>query len=259
MKYFTIALFLMLANGLSAQNAAFVGHRGASYLAPENTVESIQLAWELGAVAAECDIMLTKDNKVIVFHDKNGKRLTGKDFIVKESNYNEINTLPIILRETNLPKYEGATIPLLEDLLVTIPADRTLVIEIKTGPEILPFMKEVISEHWNSGKIAFIAFDYETIVATKALYPDIPCYYLSAFKADINRRYKQIANGNLDGINLRYQIINEKLVHKFNNVNKDVWCWTVNDPEVAKKMIQFGVTAITTDRPAWLAEMSTKN
>ena len=32
----------------------FVGHRGASYLAPENTLASLKLAWELGAEAAEC-------------------------------------------------------------------------------------------------------------------------------------------------------------------------------------------------------------
>ena len=34
----------------------------------------------------------------------------------------------------------------------------------------------------------------------------------------------------------------------------DVWCWTVNDPETARKMKQMGVTAVTTDRPAWLKE-----
>ena len=41
----------------------YVGHRGASYLAPENTMASIQLAWKLGAEAAECYILLTADRK----------------------------------------------------------------------------------------------------------------------------------------------------------------------------------------------------
>ena len=54
----------------------FVAHRGASYLAPENTVASIKLAWELGADAAECDVMLSSDNQVLVFHDKKTKNLT---------------------------------------------------------------------------------------------------------------------------------------------------------------------------------------
>jgi len=67
-----------------SQNTLFVGHRGASYLAPENTVAAYKLAWELGAEAAECDIMLTKDKQVILFHDKYGKRLTEYNFVAKD-------------------------------------------------------------------------------------------------------------------------------------------------------------------------------
>ena len=232
----------------------FVGHRGASYLAPENTLASIELAWELGAQAAECDIMLTGDKQVIVFHDKKGKRLTGKDFVVKEVNYSDIKDLPIALRKTNAEKYREEKIPLLQDVLFTIPNGRTLVIEIKTGPEILPFLQEAIFDHWKSGKIAFIAFDFETILATKQLYPEIPCYYLSSFKQDIKKKFAEITKSNLDGVNLRHKIIDADLVSQFNEAGKDVWCWTVNDPEDAKRMAKAGVTAITTDRPVWLSE-----
>lgn len=253
MKHILISLFSILSFTVYAQESiTFVGHRGASYLAPENTVESISLAWELGAKAAECDIMLTKDKEVIVFHDKKGKRLTNHNFVVKDVNYNEIKDYPINLIETNLPKYQGATIPLLKDVLTTIPNDRTLVIEIKTGPEILPFMKEILDKHWNTGNIAFIAFDFETIIATKDLYPKIPCYYLSMFKSELNNKYKQIRDSNLDGVNLRYKIIDENLVRKYKVAGKDIWCWTVNTPEDAQHMIELGVSAITTDRPVWL-------
>jgi glycerophosphoryl diester phosphodiesterase len=238
--------------GLSAQQLTFVGHRGASYLAPENTLASIKLAWELDAPAAECDIMLTSDNEIIVFHDKNGKRLTGFDFTVKESKYQDIRSYSILLKESNLEKYAGETIPLLSDVLSTIPDGKTLVIEIKTGPEILPYMEEVISKYWKSGNIAFIAFDFETILATKEIYPDIPCYYLSAFTFDVNKKYDAIASSRLDGVNLRHKIVSRKLVNKFRGINKDVWCWTVNEPKDARKVIKAGVTVITTDRPKWL-------
>lgn len=254
-RLFILTWVLCITLTSVGQNSTvFVGHRGASYLAPENTLASIQLAWELGAMAAECDIMLTADHQVIVFHDKKGQRLTGTDFVVKEVNFSEIKDLPIAMKESNLPKYNGETIPLLESVLATIPEDRTLVIEIKTGPEILPYMKDVISKHWQSGKIAFIAFDFETILATKELYPDVPCYYLSSFRQDINKKFDKIVESKLDGVNLRYKIIDADLVAKFNAVEKDVWCWTVNNPEDARKMIKAGVSAITTDRPKWLNE-----
>lgn len=247
-------LATIVSVNVAAQDITYVAHRGASYLAPENTLASIRLAWELGAPAAECDIMLTQDKEVILFHDKKGGRLTGQDFVVKETGYSEIKGHTILLKETNLPEYAKETIPLLSEVLETIPDDRTLVIEIKTGPEILPYMEKVISDHWKTGNIAFIAFDFETILATKAIYPQIPCYYLSAFRLDVNSKFKQIKASSLDGVNLRHQIINKKLVKKFNRAGKDVWCWTVNDPASARKMINAGVAAITTDRPKWLSE-----
>ena len=72
-------------------------------------------------------------------------------------------------------------------MLGAIPEDRMLVIEIKTGPEILPLLEKVIASHWKSGQISFIAFDFETIKQVKIRYPDIPCYYLSMFRADFNK------------------------------------------------------------------------
>jgi len=249
---------LLLAPAHAQYKVTFVGHRGASYLAPENTIAAYEKAWEMGVVAAECDVMLTKDKQVILFHDKKGKRLTGKKFVVKESDYDEIRDYPILLKSTNLPEYNNETIPLLSEVLDRLPDDKTLVIEIKTGPEILPYLEEVVEKHWKSGDIAFIAFDYETIVKTKEIWPDRPCYYLSMFKGDVKKRFDEIAAGDLDGVNLRHKIIDKELVERFKSEGKGVWCWTVNEPEDAQRMIDAGVTAITTDRPAWLKKQLRK-
>ena len=127
-----------------------------------------------------------------------------------------------------------------------------LVIEIKTGPEILPYLQRVIKEHWKSGNISFIAFDFETIRQTKALYPELPCYYLSMFKSDFNKHMDDAVKIGLDGMNLRHNIIDRELVERCYASGLDLWCWTVNDPETALKMQELGVSAITTDRPAWL-------
>lgn len=259
MLSFTVVLHLFLFIPLlNAQESGkeepfhYVGHRGASYLAPENTLASIKLAWELGAEGAECDVMLTADQKVILFHDKNTKKLTGENFVVKEATWEQLKTLVLIPRETNRPEYSHETIPLLKDVLDVIPADRMLVIEIKTGPEILPHLQEVITQHWKSGKISFIAFDFETIKQAKSLYPDVPSYYLSSFKADINKHFDAIVKHGLDGVDLRHNIIDRELVERCHGSGLDVWCWTVNNPETARKMQEYGVSAVTTDRPAWL-------
>ena len=261
MKAFYLYLGLLLtAFTATAQHTTiekkflFVAHRGASYLAPENTLASIQLAWELGADAAECDVMLTADHQVVLFHDNNTKKLTGESYTIKEVSWEQLSKLFVKPRETNLSEYEYEPIPQLKEVLGTIPADRMLVIEIKTGPEILPHLHQVIDKHWIRGKISFIAFDFETIKVTKELYPEVPCYYLSAFRPDLMKRFDAIVESNLDGVDLRYGIIDRALVEQCNASGLDVWCWTVNDPETAGKMKKMGVTAVTTDRPAWLKE-----
>ena len=61
---------LLIACTLTAvAQPIFIAHRGASYLAPENTVTSTALAWEIGADAVLADVQLTIDNRVIDLHD----------------------------------------------------------------------------------------------------------------------------------------------------------------------------------------------
>ncbi len=258
--FFVLLFILFITAPLFGQNRGaekpflFVAHRGASYLAPENSVASIKLAWELGADAAECDVRLSSDNQVVVFHDKNTKNLTGESHVVAETPWETLQHLSIRLRDTNLPEYEGATIPLLKDLLETIPSDRMLVIEIKTGTEILPFLKGVVDRHWTTGRIAFISFDFDAIRQAKAIYPRLPCYYLSSSKKDAKKHIIKAVQNNLDGLNLRHSIIDQELSMACREAGLDLWCWTVNDPGTAVAMKWMGVSAVTTDRPKWLKE-----
>ncbi|RPI43127.1 MAG: glycerophosphodiester phosphodiesterase [Bacteroidetes bacterium] len=255
-----LAPVLLLGSVAHAQETAgnrpflFIAHRGASYLAPENTLASINLAWELGADAAECDVMLTSDDRVIVFHDKNTGRLTEKNDVVSETPWKDLSELTVRPRETNLPDYGSERIPLLEEVLKTIPEGRMLVIEIKTGTEILPWLKMDVDRYWKSGSIAFIAFDLETIRQAKLIFPEVPCYYLSTFRKDLRKHFDAIVDSGLDGVDLRHGMIDRRLVGKCNEAGLDVWCWTVNDPATARELKDIGVTAVTTDRPDWLRQ-----
>ena len=261
-KGLILLLVLLLANQASLRGQGkpggealrFVAHRGASYLAPENSLASIRLAWELGADAAECDVRLSSDNQVVVFHDKNTRKLTGENHVIAKTPWEMLSRLTIKTRETNLPSYEGERIPLLKDLLETIPPGRTLVIEIKTGTEILPFLKAVVDRHWTSGAISFISFDFDAIRQAKAIYPRVPCYYLARSKSKAKKHIPLAVQNKLDGLNLKHSIIDTELARACREAGLDQWSWTVNDPGTAWSMKQLGVTAITTDRPRWLKE-----
>ncbi|MBK8503139.1 MAG: hypothetical protein IPL46_13530 [Saprospiraceae bacterium] len=251
-SYSVFCFFFSFLTMTAHAQLQYIAHRGASYLAPENTMASVTLAWQLESDGVECDVMLTKDEKIVVIHDSNAKRLLGLDLDISQTNYRDLKDTPVKLKTSNLKKYSSETVPLLKGLLRTVPDNRLLVIEIKCGQEIIPHLQKSINKYWKTGSIAFIAFNYETIVETKKTFPKIPCYFLSSNLDDLNSRFDDISKSDLDGVDLNHQIIDTDLVRRFTAIDKEVWCWTVNTPEDAKRMEACGVRCITTDRPQWL-------
>jgi len=66
-----------------------IGHRGCASYAPENTVEAIHTAADMGVEWVELDVKLTKDDIPILFHDDMLERTTNgsgavKDFTLKD-------------------------------------------------------------------------------------------------------------------------------------------------------------------------------
>lgn len=249
-----IVIFILALSGNVFSQLQYVAHRGASFFAPENTLAAVNLAWILNCDAVECDVRLTRDNKIVLFHDKDTKRLTEENYLISETNYSKLNNLTIKLVKTNSSCFEGEKIPLLKDALKTIPDGRTLVIEIKCGVEIFPKLKKVISKHWKSGNITFIAFNFETICKAKELFPNVPCYYLSSSWDNVQKHFDEIVEYKLDGVDMYHKSINKDVMEQLKEMEKDVWAWTINSPEVVLRMKELGVHFITTDRPYWLKE-----
>jgi glycerophosphoryl diester phosphodiesterase len=232
----------------------FIAHRGASYLAPENTVAAANLAWELDADAVEIDVYLTKDNRVMVLHDKNTKRTTGG-----KRNLSIKDTPSLMLRDLDVgswkdEEYKGEKIPFISEVIETVPDGKNLVVEIKTGSEILPHLKRAIEKSGKQDQMVFICFGWETILETKKEFPNNKCYWLSSSNQGLKKKMQEANEAGLEGVNLSYKIIDEEVMQMAKENNLDVLTWTVNDPETAKRMTELGVAAITTDRPKWLKE-----
>lgn len=250
-------LLISLSMGLFGQQT-FIAHRGASYLAPENTVAAANLAWELGADAVEIDVYLTKDNRVMALHDKDTKRTTGgkRNLTIKD-------TPSLMLRDLDVgswkdEKYKGEKIPFISELIETVPKGKMLVVEIKTGSEILPHLKRTIEKSGKQDQMIFICFGWETILDTKKEFPDNACYWLSSSRRGLKKKMEEAAQAGLEGVNLNYNIIDEEVVQMAKENNLEVLTWTVDDPGIAKKLTGLGVAAITTNRPKWLKEEMNK-
>jgi glycerophosphoryl diester phosphodiesterase len=228
----------------------FVAHRGESGIAPENTLAAFCLAWESNADAAELDIHLSKDNRIMVIHDENTKRTSGQDYEVKNTSSDILRTLDVGKFKDN--SYLGEKIPFLEEVIQTIPPGKKLVIEIKSGADVLPGLVKMVQESGKKDQLVFIAFGWDVILETKRLFPENRCYWLSSNKQEILSKMGDAAKSGLDGLDLHFLAIDEALMTKARELDLEVMAWTVDNPKEASRLISLGVTAITTNRTAWM-------
>lgn len=253
MKTQVTILLALFTFGLSAQ-PAIIAHRGASYLAPENTIASANLAWELNADAVEVDVYLSSDNRVVVIHDKTTKRtcLGKKSMKIANTPSEVLRTLDAGVWKDET--YQGEKIPFLSEIIETVPSQKKLVVEIKCGSEVLPHLKRVVENSGKQEQIVFIAFGWNTILDTKKVFPENKCYWLSSVKIGLKNKMEQAAERGLEGVNLNHKIIDEGVMQMAAENNLEVLTWTVDDPAEAERLAKLGVAGITTNRPGWMRE-----
>lgn len=262
----SFALMVLACSLTAPPSVEIIGHRGASWDAPENTVASIKLAWDQNADAAEFDVYLSKDGKIVVLHDKTLKRTAGVDRTVTDLTAKELTALDV--GRWKGERFAGEKLPLLEDVLKTIPDGKRVFIEVKCGPEIVPELDRVLkSSNRKPQQTAVISFSSDVIAAVKSARPDLACYWIVSIAP------KKATNGQpatppptaeeliatarrikADGLDLSAtpDVLTVEYATTLKKAGFPVYVWTVNTVELARKMIAVGVVGLTTDRPEWL-------
>jgi len=239
-------------NQLYAQNTMYIAHRGASYDAPENTLAAVKLAWDKNADAVEIDVHLSKDNRIMVIHDKDTKRTSGEKLVVKNTNSDELRKMDVGGFKGS--DFMGEKIPFLEEVVETIPAGKKLFIEIKCGTEVLPFLKDLVEKSSKKEQLIIIGFDFEVVEKAKNLIPNVPVYWLHVnVVGEYDKKWIEKAKqAGLDGLNFRFKGITSGYAKAVHKAGLKIFTWTVDDPKEAKRLIELGIDGIATNRPEWL-------
>ncbi|MCP4263614.1 MAG: glycerophosphodiester phosphodiesterase [Planctomycetes bacterium] len=253
-----LCLFIVSISGCT-KSVEIIAHRGASYLAPENTMASVMLGWEKGA-DVEVDVHLSKDNRIVVIHDSSTKRTGRIDLKVKETEHQKLRKLDV--GSFKSAKYAGEPIPLLSDIIKTIPPGRKLYVEIKCGKEILPILKKLVTDSNKKSQIVIIGFDLETVTLSKELI-DVPTYWLKGTDKDKKKEnwiphdpqlVQIVKNNGLDGLDVHYAGVTKEFTDAVKASGQKLYVWTVDDPAEAIRLKALGVAGITTNRPEWLRQ-----
>jgi len=236
-----------------------IAHRGASYDAPENTVASFELGWKQHADAGELDVWMSKDGKIVVFHDENTKRIANVDRRVTDQTFAELRALDAGAWKG--AAWKGEKIPSLEETLATLPVGKRLFIEIKCGAEVLPELERVLRDSGKTAaQLAIIGFGYETMKAAKARFPQIRVFWLASpekerrgAKPSIEEIVLKAKAARVDGLDLSFKFaIDAPFVARVKEAGLQLYVWTVDDAKVARNLAGLGVDGITTNRPQWL-------
>ncbi|MBI5382393.1 MAG: glycerophosphodiester phosphodiesterase [Opitutae bacterium] len=247
----------------AARATDLVAHRGASFEAPENTLAAANLAWQNNADVVELDIHLTKDGKLVVTHDANLKRVTGRDAAIVDLTFDEIRQLDA--GSWKNPKYAGEKIPSLDELIATLPAGKRLFVEIKTGPESVPELAATLARTKMTEKqISLISFNYETLVAARKALPAYTTIYVSSYKKpkdpskappSLDKLIEDCRKAGLHGLDLQHTWpLDAAAVKKIRDAGLQLHVWTIDTPEIARRWIALGADSITTNRASWLRE-----
>jgi len=213
-----------------------IGHRGAAGLALENTLPAFQLALNLGVDALECDVQLTADGRVLVFHDDTLARLTGLRGKVADYSHDEL------LRSARVLQTER--IPLLEDVFSLLSADQAAIfVEIK-DPAAAPAFIELASRISFPRRVLVGSFSLPTVreLVASGLWPIIQ------LAKKLSSLESQLIEG-ISAVGLGGGVPSPDAVQKLQQSGVAVWLWTINRRGQMKAAFSAGVDGIITDRP----------
>jgi glycerophosphoryl diester phosphodiesterase len=242
-----------------------IAHRGASYDAPENTLASVQLAWQQNADAVEIDVQFSKDGHIVVIHDEDTRKTAGVRRKVADQTLAELKALDVGSWKDR--KWTGNRIPTLPEVFSVIPSGKRLFVEIKCGPDCIPkFVRDFQRSGLKRDQLIPIGFSLETLRQLKTALPELKVCWIAEFKRTWRGSWSPTADkliagtkaAGLDGLDLSHRgPVDEVFTGKVHAAGLKLYIWTVDSPAAARGLVASGVDGITTNRPAWLRERCT--
>lgn len=235
-----------------------IGHRGAGGLAPENTLSAVQKAIDLQVDLLEIDVQRTKDQVIIVLHDRSIDRTTTGKGKAKDLDYQSIKREKISIDDV---VYEDDYIPTLEEVIQLVNGQTHLLIEVKKGSDYYPQIEQQIIDLIRANNASewcvIQSFNDDALEVFHQIAPEIELHKLflgNILGIGLYRKnledYPHVA-----AFNSYYAFTSQSFIEKVHKMGKKVNVWTVNKKSTMIKMQNKGVDGIISDYPNLLLEL----
>jgi glycerophosphoryl diester phosphodiesterase len=236
-------------------------HRGGSGLAPENTFEAFDTGLALGADGLELDVRLSRDGAVVVHHDRMLERTTNGRGEVAAHSADELARVDAGYQFRRADTYpfrdRGIGVPTLAAILARY-RDARIIVELKLNvPELAAAAIEAVRRADAMDRVCFASFGLRVLRAARAMEPAIAT---SAAREEIRWalyrswcrwpvRRPPYAGYQAPEWSGRTHVVSRLFVDMAHRANLGVQVWTVDTANEARRLLEWGVDALITDRP----------
>ena len=251
----------MLSRLLSSVAVSAIAHRGGSKLRPENTMAAFDHAATLGVDGLECDVRLSRDGVPVVIHDDTLDRTTDATGPVSARTAGELGRVDAGYRfgsDSGFPfRGRGFGVPALVDLLARHPT-LPFVVEIKGDvPLAVPTVLEAIDRAGARERVIVGGFSQNVLDEVRRRAPDVPTSASRAEVASAVRRTRFWLKPRRGAFRLMQapyyfrgrRIFGARFVAGVRRAGLPVQAWIVDDEADMRRLIEWGVTGLISDRP----------
>ena len=239
----------------SKEKVLIFAHRGASNLAPENTLKAFKKAIELKADYIEFDVHQSKDGEIVIMHDANTFRTTGHSGILEKMTLEELKELDC---------GDDEKIPTLEELVKLAKGKIGLNCEIK-AKGIAQKIIEIIKEADLFESTIISSFKQKELLKIKNLEPRLKIASLNPTRTgwilnwfSRKKMIKTAEENKFYAINPLYLVVNKKFIDKAHEKNIKAFPWTVDSITAIENLIKKGVDGIITNNISRAKEILNK-
>jgi len=246
------AVLFLAANSSPAVGSVLVeAHRGASFIAPENTNASIDAAVG-SADLTEFDVRVTADGELVLMHDSTVDRTTNGTGAVDSLTLAQIKTLDA--GSWFSPAFAGEQVPTLSEAVsFSLSVGIKPLIERKTGSATI-YNDVLMSMELAPTDFRMISFDWSFLADMNVLNPDYNLGILSS--GTLNQSVVDYALSlGIDFLDWNQNGITQATVDLVQANGMELHVWTVDNQARMQQLIDYGVDGITTNLPETLQQL----
>jgi glycerophosphoryl diester phosphodiesterase len=212
-----------------------IGHRGCGGQYPENTIRAITAsAHHVDAV--EIDLMRCGSGELVLFHDEDLERVTGRDGELEDTPWEHLRELRVAGSEEPVPRFEAALDAWPDGLVMNLDIHKSGI-----APEALSAVTDL--DEW-----VILSSTNETVLQEARAAPASVARGLSFYRNPETNIQREVDLG-CEFIHVDYDLCLETdLVDRAHEAGLKIDAWTVDEASEIPPLREIGVDAMTVDR-----------